>query len=133
MAELALNTTYKAQPELLSQAWPWPFGTTYLQSALPTFLTGWSPWQYVVTFLLGVVVYDQVMYIVQKGSIAGPPFKIPLMGPFLQALDPKFEGYLAQWASGPLSCVSVFHKYGLSPIPIQCHPAKLLADTSLAL
>ena len=51
------------------------------------------------------------MYIKRKGSIAGPPLKIPLMGPFLQALDPKFDGYLAQWASGPLSCVSVFHKY----------------------
>lgn len=53
----------------------------------------------------------QVMYIKRKGSIAGPSFKIPLIGPFLQALDPKFEEYLAQWASGPLSCVSVFHKY----------------------
>lgn len=51
------------------------------------------------------------MYIKKKGSIAGPPFKIPLMGPFLQALHPKFDSYLAQWASGPLSCVSVFHKY----------------------
>lgn len=52
-----------------------------------------------------------VMYIKRKGSIAGPAFKIPLMGPFVQALHPKFESYLAQWASGPLSCVSVFHKY----------------------
>lgn len=51
------------------------------------------------------------MYIKQKGSIAGPAFKIPLMGPFIQALHPKFEGYLAQWASGPLSCVSIFHKF----------------------
>ena len=50
------------------------------------------------------------MYIWRKGSIAGPPFKIPLMGPFIQALHPKFDSYLAQWASGPLSCVSVFHK-----------------------
>ena len=45
-----------------------------------------------------------------KGSIAGPRFKIPFMGPFLQALYPKFDAYLEQWASGPLSCVSVFHK-----------------------
>lgn len=52
-----------------------------------------------------------VMYIKRKGPIAGPSFKIPLMGPFLQALNPKFEAYLAQWASGPLSCVSIFHKY----------------------
>jgi hypothetical protein len=33
------------------------------------------------------------------------------MGPFIQAIYPKFDAYLSQWASGPLSCVSVFHKY----------------------
>lgn len=90
----------------------------------------WSNWQYIITLLLGIIFYDQgkhglmtvdlvssaeckypVMYIKHKGSIAGPTFKIPLMGPFVQALHPKFESYLAQWASGPLSCVSVFHKY----------------------
>jgi C-22 sterol desaturase len=73
-------------------------------------IQGWATWQYVVTFLLGVVFYDQFMYIKRKGSIAGPAFKIPLMGPFIQALHPNFNNYLAQWASGPLSCVSVFHK-----------------------
>ncbi|KAF7122629.1 hypothetical protein CNMCM5793_000654 [Aspergillus hiratsukae] len=52
-----------------------------------------------------------MMYIKRKGPIAGPTFKIPLMGPFLQALHPKFEAYIEQWASGPLSCVSVFHKF----------------------
>ena len=31
----------------------------HLQDAVPEFLLGWSTWQYVVTFLLGVVVYDQ--------------------------------------------------------------------------
>jgi sterol 22-desaturase len=51
------------------------------------------------------------MYIWRKGPIAGPTFKIPFMGPFVQALHPKFDNYLKQWASGPLSCVSVFHKY----------------------
>ncbi|KAL1873260.1 hypothetical protein Daus18300_004080 [Diaporthe australafricana] len=87
--------------------------TTQWQYALPwsNLTASWSAWQYVVTFLLGLVVYDQVMYIKRKGSIAGPAFKIPLVGPFLQALDPKFDGYLSQWASGPLSCVSVFHKF----------------------
>jgi C-22 sterol desaturase len=95
------------------------------------FLARWLSWQSVCTILIAVVIYDQgtfpssdisdtktdtersfpVMYQVQKGSIAGPKFKIPLMGPFVQALHPKFDAYLAQWASGPLSCVSVFHKY----------------------
>ncbi|KAK1772070.1 cytochrome P450 61 [Phialemonium atrogriseum] len=108
MAAEEINTS-SAQPELLQT---WPFSTSQFQDgALPGFLTGWSTWQVVVTFLLGVVVYDQVMYIKRKGPIAGPPFKIPLMGPFLQALHPRFEAYLAQWASGPLSCVSVFHKF----------------------
>lgn len=47
-----------------------------------------------------------------KGSIVGPRFKEPFIGPFLQSVNPKFEEYYAKWTSGPLSCVSVFHKYG---------------------
>ncbi len=50
-------------------------------------------------------------YIWQKGSIVGPTFKTPFIGPFLQSVNPKFEEYKAKWASGELSCVSVFHKY----------------------
>ena len=38
-------------------------------------------------------------------------FKMPFIGPFLQSMNPKFEEYYAKWESGPLSCVSVFHKY----------------------
>lgn len=52
-----------------------------------------------------------VSYWIQKGSIVGPTFKVPFIGPFLESMDPKFEEYKAKWASGPLSCVSVFHKY----------------------
>ncbi|KAK3350247.1 cytochrome P450 [Lasiosphaeria hispida] len=100
-----------------------PFGflfilSQYAMDSVNAFRPQWASgdsglpvWQYVVTALLVLMVYDQAMYIKRKGSIAGPPFKIPLIGPFLQAIDPKFEAYLAQWASGPLSCVSVFHKF----------------------
>ncbi|KKK25581.1 cytochrome P450 61 [Aspergillus ochraceoroseus] len=101
MAIDIVNTTSTAQSEL-EQIWP--------SSAASLSALLLSP-QYAVILLLGLVVYDQVMYIKRKGSIAGPRFKIPFMGPFLQALHPKFEAYLAQWASGPLSCVSVFHKF----------------------
>ncbi|KAI9035348.1 Cytochrome P450 61 [Aspergillus affinis] len=106
-AEL-VNVTFSSQqepPQAVS------FNASPQKDVVPEFLLGWSTWQYVVTILLSVVVYDQVMYLKRKGSIAGPTFKIPLMGPFIQALHPKFEAYLAQWASGPLSCVSVFHKF----------------------
>ena len=45
-----------------------------------------------------------------KGSIEGPTFKMPFIGPFLESMNPKFEEYLAKWLSAPLGCVSVFHK-----------------------
>ena len=51
------------------------------------------------------------MYIWQKGPIVGPSWKMPFIGPFLQSVNPKFEEYYGKWLSGPLSCVSVFHKY----------------------
>lgn len=37
--------------------------------------------------------------------------KMPFIGPFLESMNPKFEEYVAKWCSGPLSCVSVFHKF----------------------
>ncbi|CAO2651658.1 Nn.00g042280.m01.CDS01 [Neocucurbitaria sp. VM-36] len=85
--------------------------SSQMDSHFSDMLRGWSNWQIILTTLLALMTYDQVMYIKRKGSIAGPSFKIPFMGPFIQALHPKFESYLAQWASGPLSCVSVFHKF----------------------
>jgi C-22 sterol desaturase len=36
--------------------------------------------------------------------------KIPFMGPFLESIYPDMDVYKAKWASGDLSCVSVFHK-----------------------
>ncbi len=66
--------------------------------ALLAAVTGWATWQYAVTFILGVVAYDQCKissshatqhpadtpfgHVHQaKGSIAGLTFKTPLMGP----------------------------------------------------
>lgn len=71
-----------------------------------------SPWSVFLTTLLAIVVYDQVTYVLNKGPIAGPKFKMwPIIGPFLESVNPKFEEYKAKWDSGPLSCVSVFHKF----------------------
>lgn len=53
--------------------------------------------------------------------------KAPFIGPFLESVNPDFKKYHAKWESGPLSCVSVFHKYvyillslGLALRPIPC-------------
>lgn len=51
-----------------------------------------------------------VKYLLQKDNIAGPQWKVPFMGSFMESINPKFEEYVAKWASGELSCVSVFHK-----------------------
>lgn len=56
------------------------------------------------------------MYIYRKGSIAGPSMKMPFMGPFLESVRPDFRKYMAKWNSGPLSCVSVFHKYAAAAL-----------------
>ncbi|GKZ96400.1 RNA polymerase C-22 sterol desaturase [Aspergillus niger] len=63
-----------------------------------------SPWTIAFTILAVLVAYDQ-------SNIVGPAFKIPFIGPFLESVNPKFEEYYAKWTSGPLSCVSVFHKF----------------------
>ncbi|KAH7022508.1 cytochrome P450 61 [Ilyonectria destructans] len=68
-------------------------------------------WTLAFTFIAMCIVYDQLSYLMNKGSIVGPAWKMPFIGPFLQSMDPKFEEYYNKWASGPLSCVSVFHKF----------------------
>jgi len=68
-------------------------------------------WTIALTILLVLVAYDQFSYITQKGSIVGPAWKAPFIGPFLQSMNPKWEEYKGKWASGELSCVSVFHKF----------------------
>nr|BAC01140.1 sterol C-22 desaturase [Symbiotaphrina buchneri]BAC01142.1 sterol C-22 desaturase [Symbiotaphrina buchneri] len=79
--------------------------------AMAQVLEGLTVWNAIGTVLIMLVLYDQLSYIRNKGRIAGPFFKIPFMGPFLQSVNPKFEEYKAKWDSGALSCVSVFHKF----------------------
>lgn len=44
------------------------------------------------------------------------------MGLFMSSINPKMDEYKAKWASGELSCVSVFHKYELEP-PLALNPS----------
>ncbi|KAL9114529.1 MAG: hypothetical protein Q9227_001610 [Pyrenula ochraceoflavens] len=80
-------------------------------SLLSYLFRGVNGWTAVLAAFLLCVAYDQISYVFQKGSIAGPSMKLPFMGPFLESVNPKFEKYMAKWASGDLSCVSVFHKF----------------------
>lgn len=107
------------------------------EGLLLRFYDGISGFSVLVTLLLVLVAYDQceqhqrqissstvadpsiVKYLWNKGSIVGPTWKAPFFGPFLSSVYPKMDEYKAKWASGDLSCVSVFHKYGRHP-PIIC-------------
>ncbi|PLB41929.1 C-22 sterol desaturase erg5 [Aspergillus candidus] len=72
---------------------------------------GLNVWKAIVTLFLGAIIYDQLRYFWLKGSIIGPTWKLPFMGPFLESVNPKFTEYKAKWDSAELSCVSVFHKF----------------------
>ncbi|KAF9885807.1 RNA polymerase C-22 sterol desaturase [Aspergillus nanangensis] len=74
-------------------------------------LEGFTIWKTLLTLIIAAVIYDQLRYFYLKGSIIGPAWKLPFMGPFLESMDPKFHEYKAKWDSGELSCVSVFHKF----------------------
>ncbi|KAM9913806.1 hypothetical protein OXX69_001268 [Metschnikowia pulcherrima] len=90
---------------------PQPFYDSLISKAISAWAS-FSWWQISLTFIVGVLTYDQVRYQLNKGTIVGPKFKVwPIIGPFLESLDPKFEEYLGKWNSGPLSCVSIFHKF----------------------
>ncbi|KAK4544498.1 hypothetical protein LTR36_004070 [Oleoguttula mirabilis] len=64
-----------------------------------------------LTLFAMAVAYDQISYRIMKANLAGDAWKIPFVGPFLESVNPKFSEYHAKWLSGPLSCVSVFHKF----------------------
>ncbi|CAK1361478.1 Cytochrome P450 61 [Cercospora beticola] len=64
-----------------------------------------------LTVFLAAVIYDQISYWQLKGPLAGDSWKIPFIGPFLDSVNPEFGKYYTKWLSGPLSCVSVFHKF----------------------
>ncbi|TVY48061.1 Cytochrome P450, partial [Lachnellula occidentalis] len=85
-------------------------GTPQIDGILST-VSELSGWTIALTILAVLVAYDQCSYLWQKGSIPGPTCKIPFIGPFLESMNPKFEEYKGKWASGELSCVSVFHKF----------------------
>lgn len=52
-----------------------------------------------------------VSYRMMKADLAGDSWKMPFVGPFFESVKPTFSKYHQKWLSGPLSCVSVFHKF----------------------
>jgi C-22 sterol desaturase len=103
----ALNSTSSIVPASTIEATVGAINTSFLG----TIAEKTSTFGVIITLLAAAVIYDQLSYWRQKGTLVGPAWKIPFIGPFLESVWPKFEKYHAKWLSAPLSCVSVFHKF----------------------
>ncbi|KAF2503307.1 sterol C-22 desaturase [Lophium mytilinum] len=105
---MALNTTFASPTADAKFA---AIAQQNVNGILNTIVNGTNAWTIAATLFLALVVYDQLKYISNKGSIAGPALKVPFIGPFLESVNPQFTKYHEKWMSGDLSCVSVFHKF----------------------
>lgn len=62
-----------------------------------------------LVILLSLLILEQTVYRSKKQGLPGKQWKIPVVGAFLDSMNPTMEGYQKQWDLGPLSVVSVFH------------------------
>ncbi|KAF2668615.1 sterol C-22 desaturase [Microthyrium microscopicum] len=108
VVQQVVNATLAASPRADAS---FAAGEKFANGFLARMVEGVSIWSILLTIIVSAVLYDQYKYITQKGSISGPPLKMPFIGPFLESMNPEFSGYKAKWDSGALSCVSVFHKF----------------------
>ena len=64
-----------------------------------------------LTIILSLLVLEQSVYRSKKQKLPGSPWTIPLIGKFMDSMNPTLEGYQRQWDSGELSAISVFNMY----------------------
>ncbi|KAG8526478.1 uncharacterized protein KY384_008678 [Bacidia gigantensis] len=88
-----------------------PQSTSALPGVLSNIYNAMNGWSVTLSIFLVLIAYDQFKYLQNKGSIAGPAWKTPFIGPFLESVNPRMDKYIEKWNSGDLSCVSVFHKF----------------------
>ncbi|KDQ20436.1 hypothetical protein BOTBODRAFT_151125 [Botryobasidium botryosum FD-172 SS1] len=62
-----------------------------------------------VSVFIGLLVLEQFVYRQKKQGLPGDRWTIPLIGKFMDSMNPTLEGYKRQWDSGELSALSVFN------------------------
>ncbi|CAD6903160.1 unnamed protein product [Tilletia controversa] len=63
----------------------------------------------ILALIATALITEQVLYRRKKAHLPGPTWTIPIIGKFMDSLQPSLEKYQAGWNSGPLSVASVFH------------------------
>jgi C-22 sterol desaturase len=59
--------------------------------------------------VLALLALEQSVYRYRKRHLPGAAWTIPIIGKFMDSMNPTLENYKAGWAQGALSAVSVFH------------------------
>ncbi|EIN13415.1 cytochrome P450 sterol C22-desaturase [Punctularia strigosozonata HHB-11173 SS5] len=62
-----------------------------------------------LAIVAGLLILEQTVYRMRKRHLPGDNWTIPIIGKFADSMKPTMEGYKAQWDSGALSALSVFH------------------------
>lgn len=65
----------------------------------------------VAAVILSILALEQAVYRSKKGRLPGSSWTIPIIGKFMDSMNPTMEGYISQWNKGPLSVLSVFHMF----------------------
>ncbi len=132
-----LANTSITPPELLEGGPGWPSGSLRwpLQGSLARFAAEWSAWQYVVTLLLGLVVYDQSKSPWSRGlgtNTKPDPVRTQLTPSFFSHVPPPKGLYL--WPSVQNSAHGTFYPSSASEIrSISCPVGERASQLRLSL
>jgi C-22 sterol desaturase len=73
-------------------------------------------WTYTAgAVVVALLALEQTRYRYLKRHLPGDAWTIPIIGRFLNSMNPTLENYKAGWAKGALSVVSVFHMWVPTP------------------
>lgn len=74
----------------------------------------------VLSAVAALLVLEQFVYRQKKQGLPGDKWTIPLIGKFMDSMNPTLEGYKKQWDLGALSALSVFNMYVSEPLVTRC-------------
>lgn len=86
------------------------FGQLPLSSLFTSNVESSKVWLYTsLAIVVSLFALEQGVYRYKKGNLPGSAWTIPIIGKFLDSMNPTLENYKKQWNSGALSVVSVFN------------------------
>jgi C-22 sterol desaturase len=85
----------------------------------------------VLVVILTLLACEQIIYRRRKAHLPGPSWTVPVLGKFLDSMNPSMSNYMKGWNSGPLSVASVFHIFIVVASSVD-HTRKILQSSQYA-